>query len=207
MDGRLYGVLYDSFLWWGERAGMRERRSRLVGRARGRVLEIGAGTGLNVEHYGPGVTELVLTEPEPAVLGRLERRLRSRGGDGRVVRTVAETMPFEDASFDTVVSTLTLCTVADPGAALGEILRVLKPGGELVFVEHVRAEEGSRLGGWQDRLRRPWSAIAHGCQCNRDTLGLMSASGFAITDVDREEWRRVPALVRPLIAGSARARL
>jgi SAM-dependent methyltransferase len=206
-SGRIFAALHDPLLWSAERAGMRDRRRRLVGRARGRVVEIGAGTGLNVEHYGAQVSELVLAEPEEAVLGRLERRLRARGGEGRVVRTTAEEMPFDDASFDTVVSTLTLCTVADPAAALAEIRRVLGTDGQLLFVEHVRAAEGSRLAGWQDRLRRPWRAVAHGCQCNRDTLGLMSAAGFAIADVEHGEWRRVPPIVRPLIAGSAQARL
>jgi SAM-dependent methyltransferase len=199
----VYALLYDAALWWAERRGMGRRRARVLAEASGRVLEIGAGTGLNIPYYGTGVTDLTLTEPEAAMLGRLERRLRASGRDGRVAQTVAEALPFPDGSFDTVVSTMVLCTVDDPARALDEIARVLAPGGRLLFVEHVRAEAGSRRLRWQLRLRRPWAAVAGGCDCTRDTVGSLERAGFELADVRREEWRSAGPLVRPLVVGRA----
>src|SRR5215210_5440442 len=122
---RFTAALYDPFFWVAERAGMAARRRALVGQAHGRVLEIGAGTGLNVRHYPDGL-DLVLTEPDEAMAERLRAR--------------AEALPFADDSFDTVVSTLVLCTVPDQPAALREIARILRPGGRLLFAEHVRSD-------------------------------------------------------------------
>src|SRR5215470_7784716 len=114
-------LIYDASLAIGERRGMAARRGELLASARGRVLELGAGTGLNLRHYPDGV-ELVVSEPDPAMRARLKRRA---GTAVRVVDAGAESLPFPDDSFDTVVSTLVLCTVADPDAALAEVRRVL----------------------------------------------------------------------------------
>ena len=135
--------MYDPFLWLGEIAGMRPRRSTLLGGARGRVVEIGAGTGLNIAHYPDGIAELVLTEPEPAMRRRLARRLQRHERVARIVDAPAERLPLADASVDTVVSTLVLCTVNNPERALREIARVLRPDGQLLFIEHVRGARGS----------------------------------------------------------------
>lgn len=199
--GRLGAALYDPVLWWGERGGMAARRGRLLRRARGAVLEIGAGTGLNLPHYG-ALERLVLTEPDPQMAARLRRRARSLGREAEVHEEGAEALPFPADTFDTAVSTLVLCTVPEPAAALGELRRVLRPGGQLLFIEHVRAET-PRLAAWQDRLRAPWAALAGGCQCNRPTLELIEAAGFAPGEVERERWRRMPPLVRPLVSGVA----
>ena len=133
--GRVFALAYDPFLAAAERRGLARERARLLGTLRGRVLEIGAGTGLNVPHYPPDA-DVVYTEPDPHMAARLRRR------GVEVVEAGAESLPFEDASFDFVVSTLVLCTVPDVPATLAEVRRVLKPGGQLVFIEHVRAEPG-----------------------------------------------------------------
>jgi ubiquinone/menaquinone biosynthesis C-methylase UbiE len=198
---RILALLYDPFLWLGEIAGMRSRRSALLGNARGRVVEIGAGTGLNVAHYPDGIAELVLTEPDAAMRRRLARRLQRHGRVARIVDAPAERLPLADASVDTVVSTLVLCTVNDPERTLGEIARVLRPDGQLLFVEHVRASSRF-LAACQDNLLQPWRRFAGGCRCNRPTVELMRACGFAIA-ADDVVWRGMPAIVHPLIFGRA----
>jgi ubiquinone/menaquinone biosynthesis C-methylase UbiE len=198
---RIMALVYDPFVWLGELAGMRRRRRRLVADARGRVVEIGAGTGLNVPHYPDGIAELVLAEPEPAMRRRLARRLRRYQRVARIVDAPAEHLPLADGSVDTAVSTLVLCTVDQPERALHEIARVLRPDGQLLFVEHVRA--GSRfLAACQDTLLHPWRRFAGGCVCNRPTIELMRACGFTIA-ADDAVWRGMPAIVHPLVVGRA----
>ena len=197
----ILALAYDPFLWLGELAGMRSRRSALLNNARGRVVEIGAGTGLNVAHYPDGIAELVLTEPEAAMRRRLARRLRQHGRVARILDAPAECLPLADASVDTVVSTLVLCTVDDPERTLREIARVLRPDGQLLFIEHVRAS--SRwLAACQDKLLQPWRRFAGGCRCNYPTQDLMRACGFTIS-ADEGVWRGMPAIVHPLVVGRA----
>ena len=199
---RIAARLYDPFLWVGERRGMERHRAELLEGARGRVLEIGAGTGLNLRHYPATVGELVLTEPVEAMARALERRL-ARGGAGESVHLApAEELPFPADSFDTVVSTLVLCTVEDPELAIAEIERVLRPGGQLLFIEHLRSDH-ERWARWQDRLERPWKAFGEGCRCNRPTLELLGRSGLALGGVARSRWRGMPPVVRPLAIGRA----
>jgi ubiquinone/menaquinone biosynthesis C-methylase UbiE len=199
---RIMALVYDPFVCLGELAGMRRRRRTLVSGARGRVVEIGAGTGLNIAHYpDDGIDDLVLMEPEPAMRRRLARRLRRHAHPARIVDAPAERLPLTDESVDTVVSTLVLCTVEDPERALGEIARVLRPGGQLLFIEHVRSSSRF-LAAWQDYLFRPWRGFAGGCCCNRPTGELMRACGFAVA-ADDDVWRGMPRIVRPLIVGRA----
>lgn len=195
MWDRVFAAVYESFLAAAERRGLARERARLLGTLRGHVLEIGAGTGLNVPHYPPEV-DVVYTEPDP----HMAARLRKRGVD--VVEAGAESLPFEDGAFDFVVSTLVLCTVPDVTATLAEVRRVLKPGGSLVLIEHVRAAEGSSLERWQDRLHGPWKAFACGCHCNRDLRSSLAAAGFT-ADLEPNEWRFMPRIVRPVVSGSA----
>jgi ubiquinone/menaquinone biosynthesis C-methylase UbiE len=198
---RIMSVLYDPFLWLGEIAGMRRRRRTLVAAAQGLVVEIGAGTGLNVAHYSDAVDELILAEPEPGMRRKLNRRLERRTRAARILDVPAERLPLPDACVDTVVSTLVLCTVDDPEVALREIARILRPGGQLLFIEHVRA--ASRLlAACQDRFMRPWRGFAGGCVCNRPTLELMRACGFTVEAGDAV-WRGMPAIVHPLAVGRA----
>ena len=195
--GRIFAAMYDRMLKDTEEAGLRDHRRAIVGRARGRVLEIGAGTGLNLDHYGPEVTELVLTEPEEP----MAKRLRAKLTDGEVIGAGAEDLPFPDGSFDTVVSTLVLCTVPDQERAIAEIRRVLKPDGQLLLLEHVRSDEPGTAK-WQDRLHGPWKAVGNGCHCNRDTAAALTRAGFRL---DVESWRmpKAPPIVRPAIEGVA----
>jgi SAM-dependent methyltransferase len=197
--------LYDPFVALSERVGMSAQRNRLLSTAAGRVLELGAGTGLNVPHYPAAVRELVLSEPEPGMAARLRRRsLRSRIAT-EVVQADAGALPFADGSFDMVVCTLVLCTVPDPTKALEEARRVLREGGRLLFLEHVRAEENSRLAHWQDRLESPWRAFAYGCRCNQDTVGLFDDLPFRLLQTEPARWRGMPAIVQPLLLGEAEA--
>jgi len=166
------------------------------------VLEIGAGTGANLSHYPPSVETITLTEPEPPMARRLERKVGGSGRAMRIVNARAEDMPFDAGQFDTVVSTLVLCTVADQTRALEEIRRVLAPGGRLLFIEHVRSEQ-ARLAKWQDRLNGLNRIVAHGCNCNRATADTIRAGGFTIEALQRTELPNVPALVRPLLVGTA----
>ncbi|HET6449281.1 MAG TPA: class I SAM-dependent methyltransferase [Conexibacter sp.] len=203
--GRAFAVLYDPVVWVGERVGMRARRQQLLRDARGRTVELGSGTGLNLPHYPDDLDELILTEPDAAMGARLERRLRRSGRAARVLSASAERLPFEDGSVDTVVSTLVLCTVDAPDLALREIARVLRPDGQLLFIEHVRSEQ-ARLAAWQDRLAGPWQRFAEGCRCNRPTVETITACDLEVDQLREGSWRGMPAIVRPLVAGRARPR-
>jgi SAM-dependent methyltransferase len=198
---RVFATIYDPLLAAGERAGLADHRRALLTRVRGRTLEIGSGTGLNLAHYPDGVDDLVLAEPEPAMRRRLEETLRRGEQPGRVIDAPAERLPFADASVDTVVSTLVLCTVDAPDRALREIRRVLRPDGQLLFLEHVRSESPT-LARWQDRLARPWRAFAEGCRCNRATAELIGTCGFAV-EAGPAEWTGMLPIIRPLVIGRA----
>lgn len=200
--GRAFAALYDRAMADVERAGLAAHRERLLAGAAGRVVEIGGGTGANLPFYPGTVTELVLVEPDEPMARRLEPRLAGYRISARVLRAPAEQLPLEDASFDCAVSTLTLCTVADPVRALAELRRVLRPEGRLLFLEHVRSDDPA-LARWQDRLRRPWAWIGHGCQTNRRTLETILAAGFTVTDLRRERLRKAVSLVKPLVVGAA----
>ena len=198
----VFARVYDPFLALGERSGMRDLRRETLAAARGRGLEIGAGTGLNVKLYPGAVTAITLAEPDAPMAARLRRRVSGASHPVEVLQAPAEQLPFADGSFDTVVSTLVLCTVADMAASLREIGRVLAPGGQLLFVEHVRAGHG-RLVRWQERLHEPWRRFACGCHCNRDTAVALRDNGFAVERVQEHRWRRMPRIVQPLLAGIA----
>ncbi|UTI66638.1 class I SAM-dependent methyltransferase [Paraconexibacter antarcticus] len=198
--GRLFTAIYDPFLAWGERSGMAKLRRSILAQASGDVLEVGAGTGLNLRAYPAAVTRLTLADPEPSMADRLRS---VAAGDPRrptVVQAGAEALPFPDASFDTVVSTLVLCTVDDVAGSLAEIRRVLRPGGRLLLIEHVRAD-GSGLSGWQDRLEKPWKAFGYGCRCNRDTRASLTRAGFETGALQDARWPRMPPIVAPLLVG------
>jgi ubiquinone/menaquinone biosynthesis C-methylase UbiE len=202
--GRVFAAGYDRVMAAPEKAVLRGRREALVSRVTGVVLEVGGGTGANLPFYGAGVEELVITEPEEPMARRLERKLAGYSLPARVVRAPAEELPLEDASFDFVVSTLVLCTVDDPARALAEIHRLLKPGGQLVFLEHVRSDDPG-LARWQDRLHGVQVRVGHGCHCNRRTLENIERAGFSIAELEHDSMRKAPPIVRPLIAGLARA--
>lgn len=197
--GRLFAFGYDRFLAATEEAGLRDMRRELLSEASGRTLEIGAGTGANVDLYPPAVTELVLSEPDRFMAAKL----RAKHPDAEVTEAPAEKLPYEDDRFDTVALTLVLCTVPDPPGALREIARVLKPGGRFLFLEHVRSEEPG-LARWQDRLHTPWYLFGDGCHCNRDTLATIEASPLTVERTERGKLPKAVPLVRPLLRGAAR---
>jgi SAM-dependent methyltransferase len=199
---RAFALLYDPFIWVGERAGLRAHRRALLSQARGCTLEIGSGTGLNLPHYPDDLNDLVLAEPDAAMLSRLEKRLRRSARSARLVDAQGERLPFPTGSVDTVVSTLVLCTVDAPDIVLREIVRVLRPGGQLLFLEHVRSESPT-LARWQDRLAGPWRRFARGCRCNRATAELIVTCGLELEQTCETSWHAMPSIVRPLIVGRA----
>jgi ubiquinone/menaquinone biosynthesis C-methylase UbiE len=199
---RVGARIYDPFLALGERRGMASHRQALLASARGRVLELGAGSGLNLAYYPAEIGELVLTEPEPAMRARLERRVARSERGATVVAAPAEALPFADGAFDAAVSTMVLCTVHDPFAALREVRRVLAPGGRFLFIEHVHSTT-PRLARWQRRLAGPWRAFAQGCRCDQATLEMIERAPLRIDRVVSGRWSGMPALVRPLVIGHA----
>ena len=203
--GRVFARFYDRALKATEENGLGAMRGELLAGARGRVIEIGAGTGVNLELHGDGVEDLTLVEPDPHMGAQLRKRLAERHGDplpAQLVAAPAETLPFADDTFDTAVATLVLCTIPDPVAAIDELARVLKPGGRLLFIEHVRAEDASSAR-WQDRLEKPWRFLADGCHCNRDTEASLRASSFRVEGIDHGKMPKAAPIVRPLIHGTA----
>lgn len=203
--GRLFAATYDRGLKATEEAGLGEMRRQLLAQASGRVLELGAGTGVNLDLYPAAVTELVLVEPDPHMAKRLRARLADSPRQATVLEAPAERLSQPDHSFDVAVATLVLCTVPDPVAALAELRRVLVPGGLLLLIEHVRAAEPGAAR-WQDRLEKPWRFLADGCHCNRDTAATLAAAGFETGELEQDLLPKAPPLVRPLIRGQAACR-
>lgn len=199
----IFAMTYDRSIAKAEAAGLRAMRRDLLAGASGRVLEIGGGTGANLALYGSGIETLTVTEPDPTMLKRLERHAGERAPGTTVLRASAEDLPFEDASFDTVVSTLVLCGVADQQRSLAQLARVLRPGGALLFLEHVRSED-ERKGRMQDRLN--WlNRLMVCCNCNQRTLAAIEAAGFTVDKVEHAEFPKAPPFVKPMIVGTARA--
>jgi ubiquinone/menaquinone biosynthesis C-methylase UbiE len=198
---RLFAAVYDPLSVRAERTFGAEMKGALLSSARGRVLEIGVGTGLSFAHY-PEIEELVGVDPSEPMLRRARRRATDIGRDVTLVEAPAEALPFEDDSFDTLVTLAVLCTVGDPQRALGEIYRVLRPDGQFLFLEHVRSSDPKRARA-QDRYERPWGWISGGCHPNRHTLNAIETAGFLVTDLEESEVEHVPSLVRPHITGTA----
>ena len=202
--GRVAAWGYDWFMSASEKAGLRDKRRALLSDATGDALEIGAGTGLNLDLWPGSVRRLVLTEPDPHMAAQLRKRVADSSRKVEIVEAPGERLPFEDASFDTVALTLVLCTAPEPAAVLREVRRVLRPGGGFLFLEHVRSDDPG-LARWQDRLHGPWCAFGCGCNCNRPTLDTIRSSSLEVERVDEGELPKAPPIVRPLISGLARA--
>lgn len=200
LRARFFAATYNRFVRGSERAGMEDLRAQLVPRATGRVLEIGAGTGLNLPHYGPSV-ELTVTEPDPSMLRRLSRAAERIRPGTTVLRAPAEQLPFEDAVFDTVVCTLVLCGVDDQPQAVREIKRVLRPGGQLLFLEHVRSHDEHQARR-QDRFNVLNRALVL-CECNRPTRRTLDGSGLLVDEITETEFPKAPTWLSPLVYGHA----
>ncbi len=200
--GRIFAGMYDRMTARSERDTFAAHREALLAGAAGDVLEIGGGTGANLLYYGHEVATLTITEPEQPMVKRLQARIDSTRPDAKLVRAPAEDLPFNDGSFDAAVSTLVLCTVDDQPRALRELRRVLRPGGRLLFMEHVRSED-PKTARLQDRMRPINVRLAHGCNCNRPTLEAIRAAGFEVGEVERDTIAHAPKFIRPLIVGVA----
>jgi len=207
LSERIIAAGHDLLSAGVEREIFGPRRRELLAEAYGRVLDVGAGTGANLPHF-PSRTEqhleVILLDPSAGMLERALRRAQRLGLRVQLVDQPAERLPFSDETFDTVVFTLTLCTIADPPSALREAHRVLRKTGRLLVFEHVRAHE-PRLAHWQDRLDPVWRAVNNGCHLNRHTRAAIEGAGFEFQRVDEFRERQIPlAIVQPQLVGVAR---
>jgi ubiquinone/menaquinone biosynthesis C-methylase UbiE len=178
-------------------------RQRIVGQAHGEVLEIGAGTGVNLAFYAPDAC-LTMFEASPWMAARLKQKAASRGREVRVDLASGPDLPYADAQFDSVVATLVLCSVTEPAHVLAEIRRVLRPGGALYFLEHVAAPD-ERVRRWQHRLNPLQRFLADGCELDRDTTTAIRVAGFSAVEIEVLEPAELPSLTRHMIGGAARA--
>jgi ubiquinone/menaquinone biosynthesis C-methylase UbiE len=196
----LMAAVYDRFMKVSEEACLGKWRAELLGNLSGEVLEVGAGTGSTLGLYPKAVTRLVLAEPDP----HMRRKLLEKRGTIEVSDAAAEKLPFEDASFDAVVCSLVLCSVPDQRAALAEIARVLRPGGRLVFLEHVAADGKPDRLKWQGRIEPVWKHLMGNCHLTRRTEAAIAAAGLQIERIQRESIRKALPIVRPSVRGIAR---
>ena len=196
--------IYDAVLARTERLCLGEWRRQLLRELSGAVLEIGAGTGRNLGQYGQGVEQLTLAEPDPHMRLQLARHLRGTRFEKRVAlsNASAEALPYAEGAFDAVVCTLVLCSVADPERCLSEAFRVLRPGGRLLLVEHIRAPEGTRRRQWQQRLDPLWSRVANGCHLDRDPRSTLERTGFYTHASVIDELRGAPGFLRTTLRGT-----
>jgi len=186
---RLFGLSYDRFMSGMEKRYLRARRARLLSPLKGRILEVGVGTGINFEHYS-GDIEVVGIEPSPYMMPQaMKRREVLLFPDKITLHHVGCSYPemeqlIEPSSLDAVVCTLVLCTIPDPGKALGNFRKWLKPGGKLVVIEHIRSHDHFK-GRMQDLVNPLWARMAEGCQLNRSTDMLILQSGFSLLQEER----------------------
>ena len=199
--GWFMAKLYDRSMAEAERACLRSWRAALLAEASGVTLDIGAGTGANIEHFSDAVTRLVLAEPDRHMRAKLQARLSGR--DAELITSSAENIELPNASCDTVSCMLVLCSVSDPSASLRELHRVLKPGGKLLFIEHVAAHDRPDRLRWQRRIEPIWKLVAAGCHLTRDTAQAIEENGFEMQQIDRASIRKAMPLVRPSVRGIA----
>ncbi|MDO8477742.1 MAG: class I SAM-dependent methyltransferase [Candidatus Rokubacteria bacterium] len=186
----VFAAVYDRLTRSAERKFLGAHRAWLCARATGRVLDLGAGTGANFP-YLDADAQVLAAEPDPYMLARARRRARALGLSVTFLPDAAESLPLEAASVDAVLATLVLCTVEDPARALHEIRRILRPGGRLLFLEHVRLEHPV-WGRVQDVVAPAWKALFAGCHPNRDTVTAVRRAGFTIEELERCAWGPLP---------------
>lgn len=205
MSHPLFARLYDRTSPAMERE-LGERRDELLAELTGTVVEVGAGNGASFRHYPAAVSQLVAIEPERYLRERAERAAREAPVPVTVLDGLADALPLDDASFDAAVCSLVLCTVPDQATALAELRRVLRPAGELRFLEHVRAPSPCAARA-QDLLvdSRIWPRLCGGCHCNRDTAAAIQASGFRIERTQSTDVGPGWLPTNPHLLGRARA--
>lgn len=202
----LFARVYERFSAREELRGQAENRERLLAGLTGRVVEVGAGNGLNFAHYPAGVTEVVAVEPEAYLRERAAERAAAAPVAVTVVDGLADALPLDSGSVEAVVTSLVLCSVPDQATALAEARRVLKPGGELRFYEHVISPSPGMARAQRIADRTFWPHISGGCHASRDTAAAIERAGFAIEDCRRFDFS--PAVVLPAlphVLGRARA--
>ena len=201
----VFARVFDRMATKTEEKGAAEHRDRLLSGLSGRVIEVGAGNGLNFSRYPGTVTEVIAVEPEDYLRAGAERVAEEASVPIKVVDGLAEDLPAEDASFDAAVASLVLCSVPDQANALAEIRRVLSPGAELRFYEHVLSDK-RRLARVQNAVAWLWPLVGGGCHPNRDTVDAIERSGFEIERCERFPFRPSPILVpvTPHVIGTAR---
>ena len=201
----VFARLYGRFSPLGEKSGVGEHRDELLAGLSGHVVEVGAGNGLNFGHYPPEVARVTAFEPEPHLRRLAEGAARRSAVSVEVRHGTAERIAVPDGTFDAAVVSLVLCSVPDPSAALAELRRVLRPGGELRFYEHVRAADPKRAR-LQDRVDPLWSRLFGGCHPNRQTEAAIGGAGFVVERCRRFTFAAHPltAPVEPVILGMAR---
>ena len=200
--GRIFASFYDIAMRGAERVHFSAWRSALLANTCGTVLEIGAGTGANLPHYPDDVQRLVLAEPDRFMRSKLTAKLRSHREE-EVIAATAEHLPLQDGSIDTVVSTLVLCSVDNLEQALHEVKRVLRPGGQLVFIEHVAARDDPTLLRWQQRISPIWQRALGNCHLARRTGQAIVDAGFEMNEAHYERLRGGPAIVGAIVRGVA----
>jgi ubiquinone/menaquinone biosynthesis C-methylase UbiE len=200
----LFARLFDRMAAKTDEQGAGEHRERLLAGLGGRVIEVGAGNGLNFSHYPATVAEVVAVEPEDYLRAKAERAAEDAQVQIRVVDGLAERLPAEDASFDAAVASLVLCSVPDQTVALAEVRRVVRPGGELRFYEHVLSETAG-LASLQNAVGWFWPRVGGGCHPNRDTVGAIARAGFEVERCERFPFRPWLAMapVAPHVIGTA----
>lgn len=199
-----FAKFYDATMKDVEEACLSTWRADLLAKTTGDVLEIGAGTGVNISYYPASIRRLVLSEPDPNMRKILAQRLEASSLEqAAVVDSGAEAIDFPAASFDCVVSTLVLCSVKDPSASLQEVYRLLRPGGTLFFIEHVTAKDNPRIARWQKVITPLWKFMCGGCHLTRDTAEAIRQTGFQTDQLERVTVQNAPAVIQPGIRGMA----
>jgi len=202
----LTAKIYDRFMREEEEVCLSAWRSALLASVAGEVLEIGAGTGVNLQYYPAAAEHIVLSEPDPHMRRILSRRLAATPAPPNcsVVAEDSQALSFADTTFDAVVCTFVLCSVRDVRQSLGEAFRVLRPGGRLVFLEHVADREHPRRLRWQRFVEPFWRCIADNCHLTRDTAASIELAGFELLDLIRETVPVGPRFASPTVRGAAR---
>ena len=199
---RFFAKWYPAMMQRVEEAGQGDIRTRNLASAHGRTLDLGTGNGFSVRHYPPAVSELVMLEPNPALRAKLQQHTADiRAAAWQIVDGDAYDLPFEDDFFDTVSASLLFCSLERPAAALDELARVLRPGGQFLFHEHVRGTGLRRVA--QELITPLQKRFADGCHPNRDFEGTLRRSRFDITTIEHLRMPSAPAVVVPLVVGSA----